>query len=98
MPKTIRLSAQALTHLEEIARYTQERYGRDQRNKYLENIYRRLDQLQDNPQSGKQRPEIKAGTRSINEGRHVIFYRVRECGIEVLAVLHGQMDLKRELE
>ena len=94
----IRLSDQALKHLEEIGAYTQERHGADQRKKYLEKIYQRIYQLADNPALGKERPDVRPGYRSITEGKHVIFYRVQDTKVEIMAVLHGQLDLKKQIE
>ncbi len=47
---------------------------------------------------GRERPEIKPGYRSIAEGKHVIFYRVGDSGIEILRILHERMDIEHRLE
>ena len=98
MANKVRLSRQALKQLEDIAHDTQQRYGSDQRKTYLERIYQRIDQLKDTPALGQERPDIKPGYRSITAGNHVIFYRLGETMIEIIAILHGQMDLKRKME
>ena len=45
----------------------------------------------------RERPEIKPGYRSMAEGKHVIFYRVGESGIEILRILHGRMDIEQRM-
>ncbi len=97
MANKVRLSHQALNQLEDIARYTQQRYGVDQRKKYLERIYQRIDQLTDNPALGNERPDVKPGHRSLTAANHVIFYRAQDTKIEITAILHGQMDLKKQM-
>jgi len=46
---------------------------------------------------GRERPEIKSGYRSIAEGKHVIFYRAGDNGIEILRILHGRMNIEHRL-
>ena len=98
MANKVRLSHQALQQLQDIARYTQQRHGSAQRKAYLERIYLRIDQLTDTPALGQERPDIKPGYRSLPAGNHVIFYRLGKTMIEITAILHGQMDLKRKME
>ncbi|HJM51105.1 MAG TPA: type II toxin-antitoxin system RelE/ParE family toxin [Alphaproteobacteria bacterium] len=92
------LTKPARADLKRIGQYTAEKWGIDQEKKYLTQLFERFDALAENPHLGRERPEIKPGYRSIVEGRHVIFYRVRGAKVEILNVLHGQMDLKRQLE
>ena len=92
------LTAPARVHLKSIAKYTEKQWGIEQQRKYLGQLFKRFDQISKNPHLGRERPEIVAGCRSVVEGKHVIFYQVRDTRIEFLGVLHGQMDLKREMD
>ena len=49
------------------------------------------------PHIGRERPEIKSGYRSLAEGKHVIFYRVGDGGIDILRILHGRMDIEHRM-
>jgi toxin ParE1/3/4 len=49
--------------------------------------------LAENPLSGRYRPEIKEGYYSYLQGSHVIFYMVRNGGIDILGIPHQQMDI-----
>lgn len=98
MPDKFELSNAALADLESLGGYTQKRYGRDQRKKYLSQLHNCFIQLSKNPHLGHERPDIKPGYRSVVEGKHVIFYRVKDTSIEIIRVLHGYMDLKRQIE
>ena len=92
------LSEDALNDLRRVGRYTQKEYGVEQRKNYLAQLDKRFVQLSKSPHLGRERPEIKPGFKSIVEGKHVIFYRVKDTNIEILRVLHGNMDLKRRIE
>lgn len=92
------LTKQALEDLREIGRYTQERWGREQRRHYLALLDRYFHALAENPNQGQRCEEIRAGYRKFPSGRHVIFYREQATGgIEIIRVLHERMDLETHL-
>ena len=92
-----KLTLAAQEDFKEIARYTQQEWGRKKRNAYLSALDKRFAWLAKSPQLGKCRDEIKAGYLSYPEGRHVIFYRKAEGHIEILGILHGNMDFIQHL-
>ncbi len=92
------LTAPARVHLKSIGKYTEKQWGIEQQRKYLGQLFKRFEQIGKNPHLGRERPEILPGVRSVVEGKHVIFYKVANTRVEILAVLHGQMDLKQEME
>jgi toxin ParE1/3/4 len=47
------------------------------------------------PELGRKRDEIIPGIRSLLFRNHLIFYREEISAIQVLRILHGNMDLKR---
>ncbi|MBA4372280.1 MAG: plasmid stabilization protein ParE [Thermodesulfovibrio sp.] len=84
--------------LKEIGRYTQERWGREQRDQYLTMIDVCFHQLAVNPHTGKECSEIRAGYRKLTAGSHVIFYRQTFTDtIEIVRVLHVRMDIETRL-
>lgn len=92
------LTEQAKKDLKSIARYTQETWGRIQRNKYLAALDKRFHRLAETPELGRPCDEIREGYRKLYEGRHVIFYRsVAADEIEIVRVLHGSMDIESHL-
>jgi toxin ParE1/3/4 len=95
--KRYKLTRGATNDLEEIARYTQRRWGMAQRVEYLATLEQRLEQLTESPRTGIARDEIVSGLRSARHGRHVIFYQENAEGIIVSRVLHSSMDLRRRL-
>lgn len=45
------------------------------------------------PQSGRARPEIARGLRSVPVAPHVVFYRVTSSAVEIVRVLHARRDV-----
>lgn len=72
---TFTLTNKAKADLKGIARFTQDRWGHDQRNLYLQMLDISFQQLAFNPLKGKDCSEIRTGYRKLNTGSHVIFYR-----------------------
>lgn len=92
------LTNMAKADLKKIGRYTQERWGRDQRNQYLTMLDACFHQLAANPHLGKDCSAVRRGYRKLNAGRHLIFYRQTPTDpIEIVRVLHGRMDIETRL-
>src|SRR4051794_7829436 len=66
----------AVTDLNDIRLFTQQRWGLDQRRRYGGQLRRTLRSLVENPELGPQRDELYPGCRSLVVGSHVIFYSV----------------------
>ncbi len=82
------LSAEAKADLRDIALYTQAMWGREQRNSYvfgLEDVFVRLAAM---PGLGRSREDIRPGVFSYPAGRHMVWYRPVDAGIEILRVVH----------
>ncbi|MBC8441115.1 MAG: type II toxin-antitoxin system RelE/ParE family toxin [Deltaproteobacteria bacterium] len=92
-----RLTPSAKSDLIEIWNYTVETWGEKQAEKYLQEIEDKLDQLADNPELGRQRPEIHPGYCSSPVRKHIIFYLQSDNHIDVIGVLHGKMDIDKNL-
>lgn len=92
------LTNMAKADLKEIANFTQNRWGREQRNLYLQMLDVSFQQLAANPLKGKDCSDIRVGYRKLNAGSHVIFYRQTLVDtIEIVRVLHGHMDIETRL-
>lgn len=84
--------------MKEIAKFTQNRWGREQRNLYLQMMDVSFHQLAANPLKGKDCSDIRVGYRKLIAGSHVIFYRQTLTDtIEIVRVLHGHMDIEMGL-
>ena len=92
------LTNMAKADLKGIALYTQEQWGRDQRDEYLTMLDVCFHQLAANPLKGKDSSDIRHGYRKLNAGSHVIFYRqTLNNSIEIVRILHGRMDIETQL-
>jgi len=49
--------------------------------------------LAENPTLAKPRPDIGEGYRSYPQGPHVVFYLVREVGIDLIGVLYQRTEV-----
>lgn len=92
------LTRMAKADLKEIGRYTQNRWGREQRDHYLKMLDVSFQQLAANPLKGNVCSEIRTGYRKFAVGSHVVFYRQTPTDtIEVVRVLHRRMDFGSQL-
>ena len=91
------LSPAAQADIASIRKYTTQRWGRAQTEKYSVRLRERLRWLADNPLLGKARDEVKESYRSFHEGSHVIFYRMAGDDIEIIGILHQSMDVEQHL-
>jgi toxin ParE1/3/4 len=94
---TIRISALAQTDLKNIGRYTAQQWGIEQRNDYLLRFDERFKVLSANPKMGHCCDEIREGYRHFREGEHVIFYCLTEKTLDIIRVLHKNMDIEKYL-
>lgn len=89
-----RLSAKAREDLKNIAMYTQKRWGRAQRNIYLQQFDDTFHVLASSPELGTNCDFIKRGYLKFPQGSHVIFYRNGpDSTIEIIRILHERMDV-----
>ena len=92
------LTNKAKADLLEIGRYTQERWGREQRDRYLTILDTCFKQIASNPLLGKDCSDIRKGYRKLSVGSHVIYYHRTNTGtIEIVRVLHSRMDMEAHL-
>jgi len=97
MPTYI-LTSRADGDLEEIWDYTEQTWSRIQARIYLTKLENRMIALAQHPTAGRKRYDLPGEPMSFHEGRHVIFYRPTQEGIEIIRVLHDAMDFPRHLE
>lgn len=92
----IRLSRLAKRDLDEVREYTVETWGRVRWIKYYEGLMQTFEEILENPDSGRDRSHFAAGLRSVNYGRHVIFYaRVATVDDEpvIIRIVHQRRSL-----
>ena len=89
------LSLQAEQDLADILRYTMDRWGEKQQEKYQESLDRAIRSIEKSPDIGRYKSLY--AMYFLNVERHVIAYKVIEKEIFIVRVLHQRMDAKRHL-
>ena len=87
------MTPRARDDLKNIGRYTEQTWGKTQRDNYLKNIDARFHWLAENPQLGKRRMDVYEGYYSFPEGQHVIFYLISANTIDIIGIPHKDMDV-----
>jgi len=92
-----RLSAKSLEDLKSIGLFTLKYWGREQQKIYLSKLVESFHILADQPHLGIACDDIRQGYRIYHVGRHLIFYRQKSTGIEIIRILHDRMDVQTRL-
>jgi toxin ParE1/3/4 len=72
--------------------------GEAQTDKYLAEIGAGITRLQEHPELGKSRDDLRAGYRSPRINQHVVYDMVMPSVIRVIRVLHRRMDPDSNLQ
>lgn len=94
MTKTLRkfsVSKRAQSDLKAIADYTVEKWGHAQTVVYAQNLESCFQMLAERPGMGRECDDISRGLHRHEQGKHVVFYRVKPGGVHITRVLHQQM-------
>jgi toxin ParE1/3/4 len=90
------LTPRARADLDEIWDYTADRWGPDQAESYIRQLWKAITAVPDSPALGKECAEVRRGYRKYPAGSHVLFYRLAPSyGIDVVRILHERMDYER---
>ena len=94
MPQ-FRLTLAAKNDLKQIATYTKDQWGIEQRNTYLRQMDERFHKIALNPTTGKPCDYIKPGYRKSSVGSHIIFYTTEPSDlINIIRILHKNSDVE----
>ena len=92
------LTNKAVDDLRAIARYTQYRWGLEQRNIYLKRLDESFRTIAREPKIGAACEHIRKGYRKYHVGRHLVFYFQTETHIQIVRILHERMDVEKHIE
>jgi toxin ParE1/3/4 len=85
------VSDNAQTDIDRIAAFTTDTWGWQQADRYLSQMEDSFQLLAENTEMGRACDAISIGLRRHEQGKHVVFYRVKPEGIRIVRVLHQQM-------
>ena len=92
------LTSAARKDIVDIGRFTAEKWGKRQRDKYLKQLDDSFKLLARQPEIGCDADDIKLGYKKFSQGSHIIFYRAgTESKIVVIRILHTSMDVDQRL-
>lgn len=87
------ISEEAVVDLNDIWLYTFQTWSKEQADRYYNLIYKEIEFLSQNPASGKKQDHIRPGYRSAKVKSHLIFYKIVDEELEVIRILHQNMDI-----
>ena len=92
------LTNKAVEDLSKIYEYTYEFWSENQADKYYDELIEFCQLLAENPNIGKNYPEIDSEFYGFLANKHIIFYRIlSQIEIEVERILGAEMDLKKRI-
>ena len=92
--KPFALTNEAKADLKAIARFTEKRWGKEQRNLYIKQFDDAFHFLAATPSAGKSCDYIKTGYRLFPQGSHILFYKAGAISkVEIVRILHKSMDV-----
>ncbi|WP_395450132.1 type II toxin-antitoxin system RelE/ParE family toxin [Aminobacter sp. UC22_36] len=95
--KRLIFSPAAEADLEQIWRYTAEKWTVDQADQYVLRLHGSCTDLAAGRRKGRSLAEIRAGYHKLGIGSHFIVYRIVGETIDVIRILHQRMDLGARL-
>jgi toxin ParE1/3/4 len=91
------LSPRAQADLDEIWDYTVNHWGIGQAERYIRQLETAIKSVATEPELGRSCDEIRTGYKKFPAGSHVLFFRRTEGGVDVVRILHRNMDFDRHL-
>jgi toxin ParE1/3/4 len=91
------LSPRAQADLEEIWNYSAERWGVDCTERNIRELWDGIAYVASDPRRGRSCDEIRVGYYKYTVASHVLFFRTVSDGIDIVRILHGNMDFDRHL-
>ncbi len=92
-----KLSYEAQNDIEDIWLYTFENWSLEQADRYYQLIFDEIEYLTRNPSSGKEYTHVRKGYFRSKVKSHFVFYKVTLEGIEIIRILHQEMDIDDRL-
>lgn len=92
------LTNKAVDDLRAIGRYTQYRWGLEQRNIYLKRLDESFRTIAREMKIGAACEQIRKGYRKYHVGRHLVLYFQTETHIQIVRILHERMDVEKHIE
>jgi toxin ParE1/3/4 len=93
----LEIREEAFLDLENIWNYTLETWSLKQADKYYNDIIDAIEFLCIEPKSGKSAEHLRKGYRIFKVNSHLIFYTTTDFELDVIRILHSQMDIPNRI-
>jgi toxin ParE1/3/4 len=87
----------ARADLDDIWEYTARRWGIDRAELYLRRIAEAAELIAETPDRARSCDYVRQEYRKYPVGSHMLFYREMSGGVDIVRILHQQMDYDRHL-
>jgi toxin ParE1/3/4 len=87
----------AASDLQSIRSYTFETWGAEQEQCYLDDLWKKFEEILADPTRWRQREDLFPGCRIAAQGKHVILFRTEGAILQIVRILHSAMDFPRHL-
>ena len=91
------ISKKAVADLEEIWLYTVEKWSVEQADRYYNLIFDEMNYICKNANAGKSMEHVRKRYRASKVKSHIIFYKISNNTVEIIRILHEQMDIENRL-
>jgi toxin ParE1/3/4 len=93
----LEIREEAYKDLEAIWMYTFETWSLRQADKYYNEIIEAIEQLCSDPKLGKSAEHLRKGYKVLRVNSHLVFYIVNDTELDIIRILHSQMDIPDRL-
>lgn len=97
MKRTVRYSPKAKSDLDGIWNYSQNQWGSERADAYIRSIHSTFNLIDQFPAIVRNASDIRPGLLKYSAGSHVVYLRMNERFIDVVRILHQQMDYPKHL-
>lgn len=91
------LTPRAQRDIEDIWDYTVDHWNVGQAETYIRQIHHAIEAVAAKPKLARSCNAIRPGYWKYPAGSHVLFFRMRDEGIDVVRILHSRMDFEQHL-
>ncbi|AZO11945.1 MULTISPECIES: type II toxin-antitoxin system RelE/ParE family toxin [unclassified Mesorhizobium] len=97
MKRTVRISPRAKRDLDGIWDYSLNQWGAERAEAYIRSIHSVVTLMDQFPAIARNASDVRPGLLKYAVGSHVVYLRMNHQSIDIVRILHQQMDYPRHL-
>jgi len=97
MKRKVRLSPKAKADFDDIWNYSLNQWGAERAEAYVRSIHSVLTLIDQFPAIARNASDVRPGLLKYAVGSHVVYLRIGEHSIDLVRILHQQMEYPRHL-